>query len=57
MKILNTKAIKGIKYGEFTDSRYFEISKSCCGWDVEVKWFGYHFRWYPGKRFHFLRKA
>ena len=56
MKIMNTQNIKGIKVGEFRSNRYFEVSKSDMGWDVELKVMGMHLRWYPGQRFFFLRK-
>ena len=56
MKIINTERVKGIKAGEFSSDRYFEVSKSDIGWDVEIKVMGMHFRWYPGQRFFFLRK-
>ena len=56
MEIINNKTYKAIRAGKFCSKWYFEISKSTCGWDVEIKFAGYHLRWYPGKKFFFIRK-
>ena len=57
MKIINNEFIRGIKIGEFGSGKCFEVVKNTyCGWDVEIKFFGLHLRWYPGQRFFFIRK-
>ena len=57
MKIVNLKSVKGIKIGEFCSRRCVEVLKHTdMGWHVEIKAFGLHLRWYPGKRFFFIRK-